>query len=86
MEDLYKTLLGMENQPARELAYTLEKFIKGSASGIFNQQSNFEINNPLTVFSIRNLEEALRPVAMHIILDFVWTKVKKSLKKTHSHP
>ena len=81
MEDLYKTLLGMENQPARELAYTLEKFIKGSASGIFNQQSNFEINNPLTVFSIRNLEEALRPVAMHIILDFVWTKVKKSLKK-----
>jgi conjugal transfer ATP-binding protein TraC len=81
MEDLYKTLLGMENQPARELAYTLEKFIKGSASGIFNQQSNFEINNPLTVFSIRNLEEALRPVAMHIILDFVWTKVKRSLKK-----
>ena len=81
MEDLYKTLLGMENQPARELAYTLEKFIKGSASGIFNQQSNFQINNPLTVFSIRNLEEALRPVAMHIILDFVWTKVKKSLKK-----
>lgn len=81
MEDLYKTLLGMESQPARELAYTLEKFIKGSASGIFNQQSNFEINNPLTVFSIRNLEEALRPVAMHIILDFVWTKVKKTLKK-----
>jgi conjugal transfer ATP-binding protein TraC len=81
MEDLYKILLGMENEPARELAYTLEKFIKGSASGIFNQQSNFEINNPLTVFSIRNLEEALRPVAMHIILDFVWTKVKRSLKK-----
>lgn len=81
MEDLYKTLLGMENQPAKELAYTLEKFIKGSASGIFNQQSNFEINNPLTVFSIRNLEEALRPVAMHVILDFVWTKVKRSLKK-----
>lgn len=81
MEDLYKILLGMENEPAKELAYTLEKFIKGSASGIFNQQSNFEINNPLTVFSIRNLEEALRPVAMHIILDFVWTKVKRSLKK-----
>lgn len=81
MEDLYKTLLGMENQPAKDLAFRLEKFIKGSAAGIFNQQSNFEINNPLTVFSIRNLEEELRPVAMHIILDFVWTKVKKSLKK-----
>ncbi len=81
MEDLYKTLLGMETQPAKDLAYRLEKFIKGSAAGIFNQQSNFEINNPLTVFSIRNLEEELRPVAMHIILDFVWTKIKKNLKK-----
>lgn len=81
MEDLYKVLLGMESAPARDLAYRLEKFIKGSAAGIFNQQSNFDITNPLTVFSIRNLEEELRPVAMHIILDFVWTKVKRSLKK-----
>lgn len=81
MEDLYKTLLGMENAAARDLAYRLEKFIKGSAAGIFNNQSNFDITNPLTVFSIRNLEEELRPVAMHIILDFVWTKVKKSLRK-----
>ena len=81
MEDLYKTLLGMENAPARDLAFRLEKFIKGSAAGIFNNQSNFDITNPLTVFSIRNLEEELRPVAMHIILDFVWTKVKRSLKK-----
>lgn len=81
LEDLYKTLLGMETGPAKEMAYQLEKFIKGSASGIFNQASNFDITNPLTVFNIRNLEEELRPIAMHIILDFVWTKVKKSLKK-----
>lgn len=81
MEDLYKTLLGYENQPSRELAYMLEKFIKGSAAGIFNQQSNFDLTNPLTVFSIRNLEEELRPIAMHIILDFVWIKIRKSLKK-----
>ena len=81
MEDLYKTLLGMENNAARDLAFRLEKFIKGSAAGIFNNQSNFSITNALTVFSIKNLEDNLRPVAMHIILDFVWTKVKKSLKK-----
>ncbi len=81
LEDLYKTLLGMETQAAKEIAFRLEKFIKGSAAGIFNQPSNFDITNPLTIFSIRNLEEELRPVAMHIILDFVWTKVKKSLKK-----
>ncbi|HVZ59077.1 MAG TPA: DUF87 domain-containing protein [Patescibacteria group bacterium] len=81
LEDLYKTLLGTETQAAKEMAFQLEKFIQGSASGIFNQPSNFDITNPLTVFSIRNLEEELRPIAMHIILDFVWTKVKKSLKK-----
>ena len=81
MEDLYKTLLGMENQAAKEMALRLEKFIKGSAAGIFNQASNFDIVNPLTVFDIKRLEDELRPIAMHIILDFVWTKVKKSLKK-----
>lgn len=81
MEDLYKILLGTEDPAARELALRLEKFIKGSLAGIFNQQSNFDLKNPFTVFSIRNLEEELRPIAMHVILDFVWTKMKKNLKK-----
>ena len=81
MEDLYKVLLGMEDPSARELALRLEKFIKGSLSGIFNQQSNFDLKNPLTVFNIKALEEELRPVAMHIVLDFVWTRVRKTLKK-----
>ncbi len=81
MEDLYKTLLGTEDPAAKELALRLEKFIKGSLNGIFNQQSNFNITNPFTVFSIRGLEEELRPIAMHIILDFVWTRVRKTLKK-----
>jgi conjugal transfer ATP-binding protein TraC len=81
MEDLYKVLLGMEDEVARDLALRLEKFIKGSMSGIFNQQSNFDIKNPLTVFGTRELEDELRPVAMQIILDFVWTRVRKDLKK-----
>ena len=81
MEDLYKTLLGMEDVASRELALRLERFIKGSLSGMFNEQSNFDITNPFTVFNIQVLEEELRPIAMHIILDFVWTKVRRSLKK-----
>ncbi len=81
MEDLYKTLLGMEDANAKELALRIEKFIKGSLSGIFNQQSNFDIKNPFTVFSVKALEDQLRPIAMHIILDFVWTRVRKTLKK-----
>jgi conjugal transfer ATP-binding protein TraC len=81
MEDLYKVLLGMEEEVSRDLALRLEKFIKGSMAGIFNQQSNFDISNPLTVFCTKGLEDELRPVAMQIILDFVWTKVRKDLKK-----
>lgn len=81
MEDLYKVLLGMEDANANELALRLEKFIKGSLSGLFNQQSNFDIRSSFTVFSAKALEDELRPIAMHIILDFVWTKVRKSLKK-----
>ena len=81
MEELYKVLLGMEDPVSRDLALRLEKFIKGSMSGIFNSQSNFDIKNPLTVFSIKELEGDLRPVAMHIILDFIWTKIRGELKK-----
>lgn len=81
MEDLYKTLLGMEDPIASDLALRLERFIKGSLSGIFNQQSNFDIKNPFTVFSMKALEDKLRPIAMHIVLDFVWTKIRKTLKK-----
>lgn len=81
MEDLYNVLVGMQEDIAQELALRIEKYVKGSLNGLFNQQSNFDITNPLTVFSIQNLEEELRPIVMHIILDFVWTRVRKSLKK-----
>lgn len=81
LEDLYKVLLGMEDENAIELANRLEKFIKGSASGVFNQQSNFDIKNRFTVFGIRDLEENLRPIAMYIILDYIWNRIRKNRKK-----
>ena len=81
MEDLYKIFLGMETPEATELAVRLEKFIKGSATGIFNQQSNFDIKNRFTVFGIRDLEENLRPIAMYIVLDYIWNKVRREKKK-----
>jgi type IV secretory pathway VirB4 component len=81
MEDLYKTLIGMEEPEARNLADRIEKFVKGSFVGIFDQHSNVDIKNPFTVFSIKELEEALRPIAMFIILDYIWTRIKKDMKK-----
>jgi len=81
LEDLYKVLLGLETPEGQELAQRLEKFIKGSASGVFNQQSNFDIKNRFTVFGVRDLEENLRPIAMYIILDYIWNSIRKNKKK-----
>ena len=81
MEDLYKTLIGMETPDALDLAARLEKFVKGSFVGIFDKQTNINIKNPFTVFSVKDMQETLRPIAMFIVLDFVWTKIKKDLKR-----
>lgn len=81
MEDLYKALIGMENAESADLAARLEKFITGSFRGIFDQKSNFDITNQLTVFSVKEIEEELRPIAMFVILDFIWTRVKKNFKQ-----
>jgi conjugal transfer ATP-binding protein TraC len=80
LEDVYKSFLGMETPEARELADRLEKYVKGSAAGIFNQQSSFDIKNPFTVFGVRDLEENLRPVAMYIVLDYIWNRVRREKK------
>jgi len=81
MEDLYKTLIGMESPDALDLASRIEKFVRGSFVGIFDQQTNVNLKNPFTVFSVRDLPDALRPIAMFIVLDYIWTRVKKDLKK-----
>lgn len=80
MSDLYDTLLHMEgNGP--QLAQRLRKYTKGSFAGIFSQQSNVNINNPLTVFNIRDLEDELRPVAMYIVLNYIWNRTKAEKKR-----
>ncbi|MDP3994384.1 MAG: LAGLIDADG family homing endonuclease [bacterium] len=81
MEDLYKILTGMETPDALDLAARIEKFVKGSFVGMFDKQTNINLNNPFTVFSVRDLQDALRPIAMFIILDYIWTRVKKDIKK-----
>lgn len=81
LEDLYKVFMGMETPEAKEMAGRLEKFVMGSAAGIFNQKSNFDIKNHFTVFGIRDLEENLRPVAMYIVLDYIWNTVRRDVKK-----
>lgn len=81
MEDLYKILQGGNEPDARLLTDKLERYVKGSLGGIFNAQSNIQINSKMTVFSVQNLEEVLKPLAFFLILDYIWTKIKKDLKK-----
>jgi len=81
MEDLYKILIGMETPDAMDLAARIEKFVKGSFVGIFDKQTNINLNNQLTVLSVKNLQDILRPIVMFVILDYIWTRVKKDLKR-----
>jgi len=81
MEDLYKVLLGFEEDEAKGLAERLERYVKGSLAGIFDQRSNIDLKNNFTVFGVRELEDKLRPIAMFIILDFIWNRIKKGMKK-----
>ncbi len=81
MEDLYKVLLGAAEPEARGMAERLEKFIRGSLAGIFDSQSTIQLGNKMTVFSTKHLEELLRPIAFYMILDYVWTTIRKDLKK-----
>lgn len=78
--DLYDTLLHMGGT-GPQLAQRLRKYTTGTFAGIFSQQSNMDINNQLVVFNIRDLEDELRPVAMYIVLSFIWNKTKSDQKR-----
>ncbi|MGE4554701.1 MAG: VirB4-like conjugal transfer ATPase, CD1110 family [Candidatus Paceibacterota bacterium] len=76
LESVLNTIEGGENLAAKLYQYT-----KGSFAGFLNQSSNINLSNRLTVFGIRELEEELRPIAMYVILNYIWTEIKKNLKK-----
>lgn len=78
--DLYDTLLHMGGT-GPQLAQRLRKYTTGTFAGIFSQQSNININNQMVVFNIRDLEDELRPVAMYIVLNFIWNKTKADQKR-----
>lgn len=78
--ELYDTLLHMGGT-GPQLAQRLRKYTTGTFAGIFSQQSNIDINNPMVVFNIRDLEDELRPVAMYIVLNYIWNKTKSDQKR-----
>jgi len=78
--ELYDTLIHMGGS-GPQLAQRLRKYTTGTFAGIFSQQSNIDINNPMVVFNIRDLEDELRPVAMYIVLSHIWNITRTDRKK-----
>ena len=79
MSDLYEVLCNMEG--ADSLAARMERYTEGIFSGFLNKPTNVNIENQLTVFNIRDMEGELRPVAMYIILQFIWNEMRVNRKK-----
>ncbi|KKS26121.1 MAG: Type IV secretory pathway VirB4 component-like protein [Parcubacteria group bacterium GW2011_GWA2_42_11] len=79
LTDLQTILKNMEG--GASLATRLDKFVSGSYAGFFNQQTNVALKNKLVVFSIRDMEEELRPVAMYIVLHYIWNIIRAEIKK-----
>ncbi len=79
MEDLEKVLQGTEG--GEDLAAKLYKYTQGTYAGFLNQPSNIDITQRLAIFGLRDLEEQLRPIAMYVVLNYVWTSIRKELKK-----
>jgi len=79
MTDLYEVLRSMDG--GENLAIRLEKYTEGVFSGFLNNTTNIQVNNQLVVFNIRDMEEELRPVAMYVVLQFIWNEMRTNLKK-----
>jgi type IV secretory pathway VirB4 component len=71
INDLYDTLLHMGGT-GPQLAQRLRKYTSGTFAGIFSQPSNIDV---------RDLEDELRPVAMYIVLNYIWNKTKTDQRR-----
>ena len=79
LEDLQTILENM--QGGESIAKRLQRYTKGSFAGFLNQPTNIDINRNLVVFGIRDMEDELRPVAMYLVLQYIWNLIRAQLKK-----
>lgn len=79
MQDLQEVLEGMEG--GEDLALRLKKYTEGTFSGLLNHPTNIDINNQLVVFTVRDLEDELRPIAIYSIISYIWSLVRSEMKK-----
>jgi type IV secretory pathway VirB4 component len=79
MQDFQDILEGMEG--GSDLGLRLKKYTQGTFAGLFNNPTNVDMKNQLVVFSVRDLEDELRPMAIYTIVNYIWNVVRSKLKK-----
>jgi len=79
MEDFEQILEGMEG--AESLVRRVRKFSKGTFAQFFNRPTNISMDKSLVVFGIRDIEDELRPIAMFMVMRYIWNKIRSELKK-----
>ncbi|MDD4901368.1 MAG: ATP-binding protein [Patescibacteria group bacterium] len=79
VQDLEDILEGMEG--GASLALRLKKYTQGTFAGLFNSPTNVKMDNQLICFSVRDLEDELRPLAIYTIVNYIWNVVRSELKK-----
>ncbi|MDP3997219.1 MAG: ATP-binding protein [bacterium] len=79
LQDFYNIMRDMEG--SKSIATRLERYVEGTFAGVFNRPTNIDLDRQLIVFNVRDMEEELRPIAMYVILGFIWNRIRSSLKK-----
>jgi len=79
LTDFEMVLAGMEG--SESIIQRLAKYTRGSWASFLNQPSNVDINRKFVVFSVRDMEDELKPVAMYIVTHYIWNAVRKNIKK-----
>ena len=79
MSDFELVLSGMDG--GESLAQRLTKYTRGTWAGFINRPSNVDINKKFIVFSLRDMEDELKPIAMYIVMHYIWNMIRKKLKK-----
>lgn len=79
LQDLQEVLEGMEG--SNDLVARLRKYTEGTFAGLLNSPTTVEMNNQLVIFSVRDLEDELRPMAIYTIVNYIWNVVRSARKR-----
>ncbi len=79
LQDFYNITREMEG--GKNVAVRLQRFVEGTFAGVFNRSTNIDLDQACIVFNIRDMEEELRPIAMYVVLGFIWNRVRSELKR-----